>query len=376
MSKYYEKGSKTQSILNLILITKKRKIMNKITKLFLVILSASSLTLSAIAGELSVTGGATATYKIGGADKNAGKGIGVSNELDFNASGELDNGFTWTWQTQLDDSTARNDDTKLVVGTPYGDLGFYVSEGDISTKFKYDIGAMGAGSDYTGPSTINHGIVISDYNNMGYATPAGLLPFGISAKASYSPNLSSAAGASAKADGVQATKTLGTDMTAYALHATPIDGLAIGASYAVMSGGVNVNYDAESADAYAKYTQGPLSVGIARSGYQPSENKGVAAGTAGGAVYETDMFGVQYAVNDALSLSVSQEKAEKSNGSALSAASVRTAGTSVHMKVTHVQAAYVIGGATLGLAVADANNADYTTDKDEKTTTLSIAMAF
>jgi hypothetical protein len=375
MSKYYEKGSKTQSILNLILITKKRKIMNKITKLFLVILSASSLTLSAIAGELSVTGGATATYKIGGADQNAGKGIGVSNELDFNASGELDNGFTWTWQAQLDDATAANDDTKLVVGTPYGNLGFYVSEGDISTKFKYGIGAMGPGSDYAGTSTINHGLTMNSYNNMGYSTPAGLLPYGITAHASYSPNLSSAAGASAKAEGAQATKTLGTDMTAYALHATPIDGLKIGADYHVMSGGTNVSYHTESAGAYAKYTQGPLSVGFARTGYQPSENTATAIGSAP-ATYDTNMYGVQYAVNDALSISLSQEKANENAGTNLSGVSVRTTGTDVKMKVNHVQAAYVVGGATIGLAIADTSNADYTADKNEKVTTLSIAMAF
>ena len=37
---------------------------------------------------------------------------------------------------------------------------------------------------------------------------------------------------------------------------------------------------------------------------------------------------------------------------------------------------YVVGGATIGLAIADADNADYTEDREEKTTTLSIAMAF
>jgi len=88
--------------------------MKTITKLFLVILSASSLILStANAGELAVSGGATATYKTGGADMSTGKGIGVSNELNFDASGELDNGFTWKWQTQLDDAGTVNDDTRL-----------------------------------------------------------------------------------------------------------------------------------------------------------------------------------------------------------------------------------------------------------------------
>ena len=141
--------------------------MNKITKIFLVILSTVSFTLSQVsAGELAVTGGATATYKIGGADGSAGKGLGVSNELDFTASGELDNGFTWKWQTQLDDAGTVNDDTRLEVGTPYGKVGFYISENDISSKLKYGIGAMGPGSDYGSPTTVQWGPTMNAYNNI------------------------------------------------------------------------------------------------------------------------------------------------------------------------------------------------------------------
>ena len=50
--------------------------MKKINKLFVVILSAPSLSFSASAGELSVTGVATATIKQGG--DIPGKGLGVS----------------------------------------------------------------------------------------------------------------------------------------------------------------------------------------------------------------------------------------------------------------------------------------------------------
>ena len=33
---------------------------------------------------------------------NTGKGLGISNELTFSASGELDNGYTWNYAMELD----------------------------------------------------------------------------------------------------------------------------------------------------------------------------------------------------------------------------------------------------------------------------------
>ena len=54
---------------------------------------------TANAGELTVTGSAKATYNHqggGSAANNSGKNLGISNELMFTASGELDNGYTWS----------------------------------------------------------------------------------------------------------------------------------------------------------------------------------------------------------------------------------------------------------------------------------------
>jgi len=346
--------------------------MNKITKIFAVMLSSALVSLSAVAGELSVTGGATATYKIGGAADNAGKGIGVSNELDFNANGELDNGFTWKWQTQLDNATTVNDDSRLEVGTPYGTLGFYVSENDISTKLGYGIGAMGVGSDYTGPATVEFGATMNSYNNIGISSPAGLLPFGMTVKAAYAPHLSDQAGNSAKADGTVGTG-VGHNATAFAVHATPMDGLKVGADYHMVSGGpTTTRYAQESGGVYTKYTTGPFAVGLARAMYQPRD----AFSAAGSVHYVTDMYGIQFAVNDALSISYSEEKSARGVSSTTTGAGVKTASSEIEMDITHVQASYVAGGATLGLAVADADNSDYTRGRVEKTTTLSIAMAF
>ena len=353
--------------------------MKKITKLFLVIFSVASLSVTSVfAGDLNVTGGVTATYKVNGADQAAGKGMGVSNELDFNASGELDNGYAWTWQTQLDGASTLNDDTKLTITAgEMGTIGMFISEGGLSSKFGYGVGAMGVGSDYTGPSSVEHGINVDGYNNVQYHTPAGLMPFGITAKVGYVPNLVANDGASAKADGLINTGATGKDMTQVRLDAKPIDGLEIGADYANTSGALQtVRYNAESGGAYAKYSIGSFTVGAAVSAYQPTENTGGTANAQSSIHYETEMYGVQMAVNDALSISYSEEKATKATSSELSGVSVRTSVDDIDMKIKHIQAAYTVGGATVGLAIADADDADYVVGKAEKTTTFSLAIAF
>ena len=287
--------------------------MKKITKLFLVILSAASLNVSAIAGELTVTGGVTATMVQGNDGTLGGKGLGISNELDFNATGELDNGFTWKWQTQLDDATTVNDDTRLEIGTPYGALGLYISEGGLDSKLGYGIGAMGVGSDYkstfsTATGKLVWGKNISSYNNVQYHTPADMLPLGIVAKVAYAPNLDSTAGASAKSGGAVEHKTLGDDAVQYKVTATPIAGLDVGADMMEHNGpAAGEAYNDQSGAIFAKYTRGPLSFGAAKTAYQPSKGAGD-----NNVDYMAEMYGVQFAVNDALSISYSEEQFDKS----------------------------------------------------------------
>ena len=61
--------------------------MKNITKTLLVLVSSLSIAFAAQAGEVNLTGSAKASYSIGGTDDSMGKGIGVSNELEFcNAS--------------------------------------------------------------------------------------------------------------------------------------------------------------------------------------------------------------------------------------------------------------------------------------------------
>ena len=132
--------------------------MRNIIKTLVVLFSASLFSVVAKAGELSVTGSVYSYIRNLLAVKyTLGKGLGISNELMFSASGELDNGYSWKYHTELDmadGGAASNDDTALVFTLgDLGTLGIYDAEGGLSTETGYGIGAVGVGQDYANTMT-------------------------------------------------------------------------------------------------------------------------------------------------------------------------------------------------------------------------------
>jgi hypothetical protein len=349
--------------------------MKNISKLLVGILFSALVIAPSYAGELAVSGGATATYATNGDDMSAGKNLGISNELDFTASGELDNGYTWKYQVQLDGSTASNDDTRLEIGTNMGTIGLYVSEGGISSELAHGVGALGTGFDYVSPTSFTTGYDVDGYSNIQYHTPADLLPFGLAAKVGYVPNTnaSSTAQLSAKESAPVTTKNLGGSLEMIQLKAAPIDGLSIQGSAARtdnQTGDQTANEEGVSANLGAKYTMGPVSVGYTEGGNQTA----VASGEI--TYYENKFYGFQYDVNDALSLSYNVDESDKNVRSAVAVAA--TAGTKVvtGMEQKSYQVAYTTGGATIGIAQVEVSNSDYTVGKTEEQTVISLGISF
>ena len=91
--------------------------------------------------------------------------------------------------------------------------------------------------------------------------------------------------------------------------------------------------------------------------------------------YNYSGIGAEFAVNDALSISYSQEKYERIDKTMAVTATTQTE-TSVESEADYIQVAYNIGGATLGLALVDTDNSDYTDTKEEKKTLFTIGMEF
>jgi hypothetical protein len=352
--------------------------MKKISKLLVGILFSTLVIAPSYAGELAVTGGATATYSIGGDSSGSGKTLGISNELDFSASGELDNGMSWNYQVQLDGATAANDDTRLEIGTDLGTIGLYVSEGGMSKEL-HGVGAMGPGFDYVSPASgtagsFKTGYDVDSYGNIQYHSPADLIPFGVQVKLGYVPDMNDTAMMSAKDANVNpASAATGKNLTMVAITAAPIDGLSLQASGAETSSETGVNVSTEqgsSANVGAKYTMGQFSVGYVRGGYQPA----VASGEV--TYYENEFYGIQFDVNDAISVSYNIDKSDKVTRVAVIPGGTAGTTSTVNMEQKTVQLAYTAGGATIGIAQADVDNSDYTDGSEEKQTIISLAVSF
>jgi hypothetical protein len=353
--------------------------MKNITKTLLVLVSSLSISFAAYAGGLELTGSAKASYSIGGTDDSFDKGIGISNEMKVAASGELDNGFTWNYHLDLDPGASGalvQDDAALTIGMgDMGTIGFFDGEGSLHSNLAWGIGALGTGSDYAGNMTISYGGDIDGETNVQYHTPADILPFGISAKVGYQPNRGDMTGGNDfKNNGAANPQAnTGKSATQYRVDATPIDGLKIGADYFTTDGHLGTTVQEEESGAYyAQYAIGNFKVGYGKALYAPGLTDKNGAATK----YETDSLGIEFAVNDALSISYTEEESEQTKNVAIAATASSNTKTSLTSEVETIQAAYVVGGATLGVAIAETKNSDYTSAKDEKVTMFSIAMAF
>ena len=354
--------------------------MKKISKLLVGILFSALVIAPSYAGELTVTGGATATYTIGGDDSGSGKNLGISNELDFSASGELDNGMTWNYQVQLDGASAANDDTRLELGTDMGTIGLYVTEGGLSKELAHGVGALGTGYDYITPASgtsgaFQTGYDVDGYSNIQYHLPAGMLPFGLGAKIGYVPDMNDTTQLSAKENNSNpASHATGRNLTQLQLTASPIDGLSIAGDIARTSNETGVAASTEegiSANLGAKYTIGQVSIGYTEGGYQPALASGVTT------TYENKFMGIQFDVNDSLSLSYNVDESTKSVRSAtIVATKAGTTTTDTEMEQKSIQVAYTTGGATIGLAQAEVDNSDYTAGKEENQSVVSLAISF
>ena len=352
--------------------------MKNISKLLVGILFSALVMAPSYAGEMTVTGGATATYSIGGDDSGSGKSLGISNELDFTASGELDNGYTWKYQVQLDGTSTANDDTRLEIGTDMGTIGFYVSEGGMR-KSLHGVGALGSGFDYHSPASgtsgaFQTGYNVDGYSNIQYHSPADMLPFGLKIGLGYVPDMNDTTLLSAKeTNSSPASHNKGRNLTQGNFTMSPIDGLTLQGDVAQTSNETGVAVSVEegiSANLGGKYTMGPVTVGYVEGGYQPA----VASGEL--TYYENTYMGIQFDVNDQLSVSYNVDESDKNVRAKVAAAASAGTKTVTSMEQKSIQLAYTTGGATIGIAQADVDNSDYTAGKEESQTIVSLAIAF
>ena len=286
-----------------------------------------------------------------------------------------------------DGGAASNDDTAIVIGMgDLGTVGIYDAEGGLSTELGWGIGAMGVGADYANTMTnIGRGYDVSSDPHVAYTTAAGMLPFGIQASVGYAPNTPDGQSNSYKGGGAVGTAAAaGTNATQYKITAAPIDGLKIGADYYETGGNKlsTVSQEKTGGNVYAQYAFGNFKIGYTKGELEPAKttdkygtNTADTATALGGDAYESDGLGIEFAVNDQLSLSISSEDFTRTHKTMAATASTNTR-NSVTSEQRTIMAAYNIGGATLGVSLIDTENSDYTADREEAKTIFSLALAF
>ena len=338
-------------------------------KTLFVSIASLSLMFSANAGELTVSGSAKATYHTTHGQQSDNT-IGVTNELNFKASGEMDNGFAWSYDMALDPRSAdsgdaANDDTNItIVMNDMGTAKICVSTCGNGKEYAFDQSAYASMSDTGLSEGIEYPISASSYASLQYHTPE--LPFGTTASFAYGQTKSDGQSGNAQAG------SNGDNISAYSLVTKPIDGLTASASYYEIEDyddGLTNETQLEEGGAWGlEYAIGNVTVGYGKSYKAPTTTAAVTAGATTVEYYENTGVSIGFAVNDALSVSYTTETGERS---------FQTSSTVAYdIDMNSIQAAYSLGGATLSLARADYDNIGYANGVDASDTIIALAFAF
>ncbi|MBD1150185.1 hypothetical protein IDH12_02200 [Pelagibacterales bacterium SAG-MED29] len=353
--------------------------MKTIMKTLFVSIASLSLMFSVNAGELGVSGSAKATYHITHGDQSDNT-IGITNEINFKASGEMDNGYAWSYNMALDPTTAGtasstttpaagsalNDDTSITL--TMNDLGtakICVSTCGNSKEYAFDQSAYTSMTDTGLSEGINYPISASSYSSLQYHTPE--LPFGTTASYAY--------GQTKVGDGQSGNAQAGSNgdnISAYSLVTKPVDGLTLSASYFEIEDyddGLTNETQLDEGGAYGiEYAIANFTVGYGKSYRAPTTTAAVSAGASTVEFYENTGMSIGFAVNDELSVSYTTETGERN---------FQTSTTATYdIDMNSIQAAYSLGGATLSVARADYDNVSYVNGSDASETIIALNFAF
>jgi len=320
--------------------------MNNFKKLGLTALAGSLVVSSAVAGEMSVAGGASIGLK--NTSKTAsGKSWTMGNQLTFTGSGELDNGMNVSLSfviDQADDSTtttnARDPFDNHSVTVSSDTLGTLVFSGEGGSSAQSAIDTTAAGDAWNNALSIT-AVRASEAgdNSMMYTLPSVIDD--LTVKASYSPG--GAGGGSA---------------TAYHIGYAGVEGLTL--DYAVGEtetiGSEQEHTTMKASYAYSSFT---LSYSQTESAYDTD---------ADGTDEEISSWNVAYTVSDDLSIAYGQE-------------TIETEDASTDEEVSKINVSYTTGGVTLSASQFEASAVGNTTTEtastgDKERWSLSATFAF
>jgi hypothetical protein len=336
----------------------------KITKI-LVALSFLFATVTANAGELTVTGNMEATYH-SQSDNSTGNPLGMDRELKFAGSTELDSGITVSVMQDTSDNLGYGN-SQISFGNVAGFATIYVGSDSDPLDAKDDITpsayeeANGSGS--------------GTYNDIG--TMAGQMGLGLKfdlpilgavngriyPKADGVKNADNSSSGAVAATGSGESLTIVTNLADLPGLGGSLDGATLTTGYSSHEeSSVTNTDDATELTAALVYKSGALSLG-----YQKKyNNPGNTVALTDPLFYKDDVIGIAYAVNDAFSISYNRYTSSRHSPSA----------GNHEQETDAINVGYTIGGMTIGLQDASTDNANYVLNAKDDTRTLGVSVAF
>jgi outer membrane protein OmpU len=321
-----------------------------IKKVGLTALAASLVSVSANAGELSMSGAASLGLGgYSGDNVDLGTSFTMGNQFTVTGSGELDNGITVSLSYELDNGASNT------TSSPFDNHSLTLSSDDMGTLKFSGHGGSSASSSIDGTvagdiwdgfdgalsTNASTGLAVSaagaGNNSMFYTLPTVM--DGVKLFASYNPQVAGTTEAE----------------VGYGITYTGIEGLT--ASYATTDEETGTANTSGEQTAYKiSYAYGPVTLGMSNSDYDVGSS---------GTDQEIDAYNIAYTVNDELSLSYGVEE-------------ISNSGSAVDPEFSAVVATYTSGGVTLTAKMEDAENIDGTTAAaaDQSYWFLGAAFAF
>ena len=327
--------------------------MNAIKKIGLTALAGSLVATSVFAGEMAVTG--SAGIGLANQDKTTkGNGFSMYDEVNFNGSGEMDNGFTVAVAMQLDSSetgTGNMDDRSITIGM--GDMGSVTFSGHGGSSALSAVDdvmptAYGEAWDILGQTT-SGGVALET----SVAKKKAISGTATENMLSYN-NSSLVDGLSVTASYVPSNATQKESIVSLAVAYTGVEGLTVG--YAQddngLAGTSAIDYDTM----YVKYVYGPVTAGYQKSNQDAN------------GVTNDDVFtamGVTYAVSDSLSIGYTTSEYDDDDNTS-------------DEESTSINFSYTMGSMTLAGAhvTVDNQGADSAAINDTSGYALDLSFAF
>jgi outer membrane protein OmpU len=320
--------------------------MNNFKKIGLTALAASLVSVSANAGELTISG--AASMNVGGysgEQLDGGATFSMGNQFTVAGSGELDNGMTVSISYQLDYGDAIDDHSVTVSSDTLGSLTLHGHGGGSATSAMdataagnvWDTFDVAVGSTRGQVTPVKHKNSAPGNNSLSYVMPT--IMDGVAVNLSYKPQQS----------GNSRDSGMG-----YAVTYTGIEGLTVAYSESDIVGTTS----ALSGDQTAwkvSYAYGPVTATMTSSEFD------VVTTTAD---QDVNSVAVSYTISDEMSVTYGTESIESS-----------TAGNS-DAEYTVLKGSYTAGGMTISAQMKEGENVDHSTNSNADFEYWGLGLAF